>query len=190
MSLQHLVQFVHLLLNNESLRTVIDTITSKVVLILGRFTPDRKAVLDAIRKELRNRNYSPIVFDFELPESRDIDETVNLLARMARFIVADLTEPRSIPQELKGIIESSPSIPVRPIIHSSQKEYGMFEHLARYNWVIAPLSYSSSDDIVNNMNKDIIEPAEKNTWSVSVLRSFFELVWSVRLTPDFLDGNA
>jgi hypothetical protein len=31
---------------------VIDTITSKAVLILGRFTDERKAVLDALREEL------------------------------------------------------------------------------------------------------------------------------------------
>jgi uncharacterized protein YjbI with pentapeptide repeats len=36
-------QFVYLLLHNEKLRKVIDTVTSKVVLILGRFTPERKA---------------------------------------------------------------------------------------------------------------------------------------------------
>ena len=37
-------QFVYLLLHNEKVRRVIDTITSKVVLILGRFSiPERKA---------------------------------------------------------------------------------------------------------------------------------------------------
>jgi uncharacterized protein YjbI with pentapeptide repeats len=45
-------QFLYLLLNNQKIRHVIDTITSKVVLVLGRFTPERKAVLDAIRDEL------------------------------------------------------------------------------------------------------------------------------------------
>ena len=37
-----IAQFIYLLLNNENIRNVIDTITSKVVLILGRFTPERK----------------------------------------------------------------------------------------------------------------------------------------------------
>ena len=41
-------QFIYLLLNREKLRNIIDTITSKAVLILGRFTPERKAVLDAM----------------------------------------------------------------------------------------------------------------------------------------------
>src|SRR5262249_7659436 len=83
-------QFIYLMLNNEKVRDVIDTITSKVVLILGRFTAERKAVLDALREELRKRDYLPILFDFEVPERRNITETVTLLARMARFIIADL----------------------------------------------------------------------------------------------------
>lgn len=42
-------QFIYLLLNNKKVRNVIDTIGQKGVLILGRFTEDRKPVLDAIR---------------------------------------------------------------------------------------------------------------------------------------------
>jgi hypothetical protein len=60
-------QFIYLLLNNEKIRQVIDTITSKVVLILGRFTSERKAVLDAIRDSLRQRDYLPVLFDFDKP---------------------------------------------------------------------------------------------------------------------------
>ena len=41
-------QFVYLLLHNQKIRDVIDT-TSKAVLILGRFTDDRKTVLDALK---------------------------------------------------------------------------------------------------------------------------------------------
>ena len=65
-------QFIHLLLHNEKLQRVVDTITTKVVLILGRFSlPERKTVLDALRDELRKprRNYVPVVFDFEKPRS-------------------------------------------------------------------------------------------------------------------------
>jgi uncharacterized protein YjbI with pentapeptide repeats len=70
-------QFLYLMLNNQKVREVIDTITSKVVLILGRFTDERKAVLDALREELRKRNYLPILFDFSVPATRDITETVS-----------------------------------------------------------------------------------------------------------------
>jgi hypothetical protein len=107
-------QFVYLLLHNQKVRDVIDTITSKVVLILGRFTDERKAVLDALREELRKRNYLPILFDFEKPGSRDTVETVTLLARMARFIVADLSDAKAVVQELQAIVPQLPSVPVQP----------------------------------------------------------------------------
>ena len=94
-------QFVYLLLYNQKIRAAIDTITSKAVLILGRFTQERKAVLDALRNELRKRDYLPILFDFDVPATRDITETVTLLARMSRFIIADLTDPSSIPRNWK-----------------------------------------------------------------------------------------
>ena len=37
----------------------------------------------------RQRKYLPILFDFEKPKSRNTDQTITLLARMARFVVAD-----------------------------------------------------------------------------------------------------
>jgi hypothetical protein len=52
-------QFVYLVLHSEKIRDAIDTITSKAVLILGRFTEDRKAVLNAVRDKLRERGYLP-----------------------------------------------------------------------------------------------------------------------------------
>jgi hypothetical protein len=81
-------QFVYLLLHNEKIRDVIDTITSKAVLILGRFSDERKAVLDALREELRNHNLLPILFDFVSPASRDVTETIKVLAGLARFVIA------------------------------------------------------------------------------------------------------
>ncbi len=38
-------QFIYLLLHNQNIRDVIDTITSKAVLILGRFKPETLAHL-------------------------------------------------------------------------------------------------------------------------------------------------
>ena len=93
-----IAQFIYLLLNNEEISDVIDTIAKKAVLILGRFTPDRKAVLDALREALRTQGYLPILFDFDKPASRDITETVSTLAHLARFVIADITYAKSIPQ--------------------------------------------------------------------------------------------
>lgn len=51
-------QFLYLILENKRLRSVIENMTGRIVLILGRFTSDRKRVLDALRVALRARGYA------------------------------------------------------------------------------------------------------------------------------------
>ena len=155
-----IAQFLYLLLTNREIRHVIDTITSKVVLILGRFTPERKAVLDAIRDELRKRDYLPVLFDFEKPSSRDITDTVSTLAHMAKFVIADITDAKSIPQELMAIVPALPSVPVQPVLLASQREYGMFEHFKRFPWVLRPYLYKNQDRLLAALNEKVIGPAE------------------------------
>jgi hypothetical protein len=153
-------QFIYLLLHNQKIRNVIDTITSKVVLILGRFTDERKAVLDALRDELRKRDYLPILFDFDKPAGRDITETISLLARMARFVVADITDAKSVPQELGIIVPDLPSVPVQPLLLARSDEYSMFEHFRRYPWVLNPYRYESQEQLIGNLADRVICPAE------------------------------
>jgi hypothetical protein len=152
-------QFIYLLLNNRKIRNVIDTITSKAVLILGRFTPDRKAVLEAIRDALRKRDYLPILFDFDMPSDRDITETITLLARMARFIIADLTEPSSIPKELEAIVPSQ-AIPVKPLLEGSTSPYSMFKDYWKYDWVLDVHRYQDLADLLTSLEDAVIAPAE------------------------------
>lgn len=153
-------QFIYLLLNNARIRDVINTITSKVVLILGRFTKERKQVLNAQREALRQREYLPVLFDFEKPAHRDITETISMLAHMARFVIADITDARSIPQELERIIPNLPSVPVQPLLLTAQQEYGMFEHFRRYSWVLDPFFYDDETMLLAALNEKIIVPAE------------------------------
>jgi uncharacterized protein YjbI with pentapeptide repeats len=160
-------QFIYLLLNNEKIRQVIDTITSKAVLILGRFTADRKRVLDAIRDELRQRGYLPILFDFEKPTGRDLTETISTLAHMARFIIADITEAKSIPHELQTIVPDLPSVPVQPLLLKSDPEYGMFEHIRRYPWVLDTYYYDNLDDVLASVEEKVISPAETKARELS-----------------------
>lgn len=154
-------QFIYLLLNNDKVRGVIDTITSKVVLILGRFTEGRKPVLDALRHTLRARNYSPVLFDFAKPESRDFTETIRTLAGMARFVVADITDAKSIPQELMAVVPDFPSVPVQPLLLASQREYGMFEDFRRYPWVLDLVPYDSQEQLIEDIEPLVITPAER-----------------------------
>jgi hypothetical protein len=154
-------QFIYLLLHNEKIRQVIDTITSKVVLILGRFTPERKTLLDAIREELRNHSYVPVLFDFAEPDSRDLMETVSTLAHMAKFIIVDITDPRSAPAELEHIVPGLPSVPVMPLILRSDYVYALFKPLIRRcPWVMEPCQYESLEELIASIEERVVAPAE------------------------------
>lgn len=153
-------QFIYLLINNEKLRNIISTITSKVVLILGRFTADRMRVLNLLRDELRHKNYLPVLFDFENSPNRDITETVTTLALLSKFVIADITDPKSIPQELSQIVPHMTSLPVQPIILTGHSEYGMFEHFKKYPWVLDILEYDDDDDIKKTVLDKIISSCE------------------------------
>jgi uncharacterized protein YjbI with pentapeptide repeats len=155
-----IAQLLHLLLTNANLRPAFDTITKKAVLILGRFTPERKAILDAIRDELRNRDYLPVLFDFEKPSSKTTIETVSTLAHMARFVVADLTDAKSVLQELQAVVPSNPSVPIQPIILNSQTEPGMFDFLRMFPWVLEPYLYEDQDGLLAAIMEKVIGPAE------------------------------
>jgi hypothetical protein len=152
-------QFIYLLLNNKEIRDVIDTITSKTVLILGRFSEDRKPVLNALRSELRKHDYLPIMFDFDVPEDRDITETVSLLARMARFIIADITDPSSIPKELEAIVPSL-AVPVQPLLEGLARPYAMFKDYWKYDWVLPPYRYEGLQLLLATLVEKVIGPAE------------------------------
>src|SRR6266480_245579 len=156
-----LAQFIYLLLNNKKIRDVIDTITSKVVLILGRFTEERKVILDALRDELRKHDYSPVLFDFEKPTSRSITETVRTLAHLARFILADITDPSSIPQELYAIVPTL-AVPVLPLLEASKREYSMFDDLRRtYHWVLPVYQYTDLASLYLSLEENVINHAEQ-----------------------------
>lgn len=169
-----IAQFIHILLTNQKIRRVIDTITSKVVLILGRFTPERKAVLDALREELRSRNYSPVVFDFDKPSERDLTETVSTLAHLSRFVIADITDAKSIPQELQKIIPSLPSLPIQPIILDSQHEYAMFKDFGAYRSVLPPHRYQCIEQLLVSLDEKVIVPALKRAQEIAEHRRDFE----------------
>jgi uncharacterized protein YjbI with pentapeptide repeats len=154
-------QFIYLLLNNQEIRDVIDTITSKAVLILGRFSDERKPVLDAIREELRKHNYLPILFDFSPSPNRDTVETVKTLAGMARFIIADLTDAKSVLQELQAIVPDFPSVAVRFLIKKPQHEPGMLDHITKFPWVVkGRYEYENAEELIASIQENVLGPAE------------------------------
>ena len=155
-------QFIYLILNNESIRDVINTLTSKSVLILGRFSiAERKAVLDALRSKLREYDLLPIVFDFDRPTDKDFTETIKTLAGMSYFVIADVTNPKSSPLELQATVPDY-QIPFVPIIQEGESPFAMMANLqTKYNWVLDTISYDSIDTLTGILKPHIIDPAIK-----------------------------
>jgi hypothetical protein len=79
---------------------------------------------------------------------------------MAKFVIADITDAKSIPQELMAIVPTLPSVPVQPLLLASQSEYGMFDHFKRYSWVLPTCLYDCQDDLIASLTENVISPAE------------------------------
>ncbi len=157
-------QFICLILNNTKIRNVINTITSKGVLILGRFSdPQRKSVLDGLREGLRNFDLLPIVFDFDGPTDKDYTETVQTLAGMSMFVIVDLTSPKSTPLELATTVKQF-KIPYVPVIDISvdPRDVSMLVDLQKsFHWVLPTFKYESKEDLLDgeNLKTYVIDPA-------------------------------
>jgi hypothetical protein len=154
-------QFVYLLLHNEKIRDVIDTVGRKGVLLLGRFTQGRIAVLERLREELRRRSYLPIVFNFDKPETKDFTETIRLLAGLSKFVIADVTNPKSAPLELQATVPEI-MVPFRLIMEEGERPFAMLQDLwiKHRDWVFEPIYYSSVDALIGSLDEKIIGPAE------------------------------
>jgi uncharacterized protein YjbI with pentapeptide repeats len=164
-------QFLYLMLHNQKVRTRLDTITSKVVLILGRFSKERKPVLNVLRNALREHDYVPVLFDFTGPESKTTTDTVSLLARMARFVIADLTDPSSVPYELKEIVPDA-HMPVQPLLLAGTESYAS---MARDLWISREMLpvyyYTSPQELLRDLPEHVIASAEAKVKELQYVRA-------------------
>jgi hypothetical protein len=153
-------QFIHLITTSSNLRKVIEATTTTAVLILGRFSADGLRTIDAIRDELRRRGMVPIVFDFESPTSRNVSETIGLLARLCRFVVADLTDARSVQQEL-SLIAPNTRVPIATVIRRGESPWSMFADLGQmYHWVLPPIEFDGPIQLAKALDTLVLKPVE------------------------------
>jgi hypothetical protein len=165
-------QFIYLILKNKKIRDVINILTSKSVLILGRFAiPERKAILDALREKLREYDLLPIVFDFDRPTDKDFTETIKTLAGLSLFVIADVTNPKSSPLELQATVPDY-QIPFVPIIQEGEHPFAMMVDLQKkYNWVLDTISYDSLDTLIEILKPHIIDPAIKKRDKLRLIKA-------------------
>jgi len=133
---------------------------------MGRFPPERKPVLEAIKDALRRCDYSPLVLDFLVPGPRDMNETVKTLGRMSRFIIADLTDDRRVAQTLDSVVHYLPSVPIQPIVRDGGSQAAESRQLFQYHWVLPVCRFRDTDDLVVRIDRSVIAPVEKKALEV------------------------
>jgi hypothetical protein len=79
---------------------------------------------------------------------------------MCRFIIADLTDASSIPQELSHIIPTFQSVPIRPILLASKKEFAMYKHWENFKNVLPIFPYSDLNHLLESLKTEVIDPLE------------------------------
>jgi hypothetical protein len=79
---------------------------------------------------------------------------------MVRFVIADLSDAKSILQELRGIVPDLPSVAVQPLILIPQEEPGMFDFIRKYPWVLEPYRYETQVHVLANLGIGVLDPAE------------------------------
>jgi hypothetical protein len=103
-----------------------------------------------------------MMFDFEKPTQRDFTETIKTLAGLSRFIIADITNPKSSPLELQAIMPDY-MIPFVPIIHEDEKPFAMFQDLKQKygEWVLDLLEYDTAQGLLDVFDEAVVAPANE-----------------------------
>lgn len=147
---------------------IMSQLTQRRVLILGRFNEQRLPVLEALKVHLQahpNR-YLPELFTYDRPASRDLVEAIVGFAALSRFVIADLSDPRSVPQELEAIAPQFQSIPIVPVIEQSQQEFATFRSIQRRPNVVKPtVRYANEKDLAGKLD-NIVASAESKLLEV------------------------
>jgi hypothetical protein len=112
--------------------------------------------------------------------SQTLAETIRTFAHLARFIIVDLIDPRSVPVELQAIVPHC-LVPVQPLLEGSTvtvkeettrnhmieestlegKEYSLFRSLRMYPWVLPVFHYQDTVDLLTSFKEHVIDPAEQ-----------------------------
>ena len=81
---------------------------------------------------------------------------------MSKFVIADITNPKSSPLELQATIPDF-MVPFQPIIAAGEQPFSMLQDLwvKHRDWVFEPIEYSSVDRLIETLDTEIIGPAEK-----------------------------
>ena len=117
-------------------------------------------VLNAISKRLKSEGMLPIIFDFEPLEERDLIETVKLLANLSGFIIADITDPQSVPLEAGAVAELA--VPFVPLLQKGHDEpFALLRALQVKDWVLPVVYYADEQELLDAFDECVVTRARE-----------------------------
>ncbi len=155
-----MAQFVSLLLSHNKLHTNFNSVAERGVLLLGHFSGGGLEILQAVATKLRQERYLPIMFDLDRPDDRTHRGTLQTLAGLSRFIIADVSGP-SVSPELYATVPHVKR-PFVPICEVGKEPFAMAVDLLEYPWVVrSPVIFTSLEELISLVSSKIIVPAEE-----------------------------
>ena len=88
---------------------------------MGRFSAKRKPLLDELYAALNSRGWIPLLFDFEAPKG--ITQTFKMLASLAGYIIADVTDAAEIRVEIRHIVDHHRNVPIQPVLLDGKSDW-------------------------------------------------------------------
>jgi hypothetical protein len=113
------------------------------------------------------------MLNLERPDDRTHRETVQTLAGLSRFIIAEVSGP-SVAPELYATVPHC-KIPFVPIFEAGNEPFAMAVDLLEYPWVVKPpVIFTSTEELVSLVSSKIIAHAEeKHQASQQLLNELF-----------------
>jgi hypothetical protein len=87
-------------------------------------------------------------------------EQLAVLAGLARFVIADITDAMEVRVELHNIIRDFTSLPIQPILLHGQPEFVSLVHLKKFPWLLPTIEYDSQEDLLAHLDKTVVEAVE------------------------------
>src|SRR5579884_4022382 len=146
-----MAQFVSLALHSRILQRC-----GRIVLIAGAFR-ERAGLLVTLKEALAASHYVPLTFD--LAQSHRAERLLTL-ARLARFLLLDLTDLLFLPVSVQTLIRQK-TLPIQPLLDVSEERACRCREIAPSPWVLPTYRYRGLAHLHETVQERLIAPAEE-----------------------------
>ena len=110
------------------------------------------------RLGFRSRNFLARLLSETSRACNNPVSTISLSLEWFDSSIADVTDPKSIPQEPTSIVPNLPSVPVQPLLQNGFEPWGMYDQIERYPWVLPLVPYENQEALLTALPLKVLLP--------------------------------